>query len=178
MFGATNRNFPLENVMQTPGGWLDKVKSNWRLMLPCLLALFAAVAFAWAERGVRGLDPRKIPPLAGLWPWRFTVLIALAAFSFTLMFIQVNYGFGLEQAIRTVVTEQFSEQREAAIGRPDKLAKLEYLEELELAKFNLEHTTWHCLALICNFLAVLAILCRICFDKRGSKPPPRIVIQY
>jgi hypothetical protein len=178
MFGAVNRNIKAELVMQTPAGWLDKVKSNWELMLPCMLALLAAVALAWADHGFHALDPQTIPPLARIWPWRHAVIAVLAGFAFTLIMIQVTYGFGLERAIRKVVTERFAEEREAAAKSPDKLATLDYNEEQEYAKFNLEHTTWLYAGLLCNFLAVLMMLCRLGLDRRGSKPPPRIVIQY
>jgi hypothetical protein len=178
MFGAINRNYKTEEAMQTPSGWLDKIQSNWELMLPYLISLFAAVALAWADLGVREFDPRKIPPLARVWPWRHGVIAILAGFAFTLMMIQVTHGFGLERAARNVVAEKFSKQREAAAGSPTDLDKVRYNEEQELAKFNLEHTTWLSLSLTCNFLAVLAMLCRVGLDKRGTKPPPRIVIQY
>jgi hypothetical protein len=178
MFGAVNRNFALEKAMQTPAGWLDKVQSNWELMVPFLLALLAAVALAWAERGFHSLDPRRIPPLAKVWSWRHGVIAILAGFVFVLMLIQVIHGFGLETAVRKVVAEKFANQRETAAGSADKLATVDYDEEMEYAKFNLERTTWLYLGLACNLLAVLAMLCRIGLDQRGSKPPPQIVIQY
>jgi hypothetical protein len=178
IFGAVNRNIAWENAMQTPNGWLDDVKSNWELMLPSLILLIVVVALAWADHGLHALDPRKIPPLAGVWLWRHAVIAGLAGFVFVLMMIQVIHGFGLETAIRKVVTEMFAAQREAAAAKPSQLKVIAYNEEQEYAKFNLERTTWLYLGLTCNFLAVLAMLCKIGLDRRGSKPPPQIVIQY
>lgn len=179
MFGYTSPpNFELARLMETPAGWLDKMNSNWQLMLPCLMSLVAAFVLAVAERGFRALDPRKIPPLARLWPWRMWVLVGLSALAFTLMVLQASYGFGLESAIRKVVTEKLSEEREKAAGSPSELWGVEYKEKLLYEKFNLEHTTWFYLGIAANFLAVLALLVRIDLDKRGSKPPPRLVIQY
>jgi hypothetical protein len=178
LFGYPTRNIELESLMLTPSGWLDKVKSNWELMIPYLLSLFAAVALAWADRGIRVFDPRKIPPLVKIWPWRHAVIAVLAGFAFALMSIQVSWGFGLERAIRRVVSEDFAKAREAAADSPSELFKLKYSEDQEFKKFNLEHTSWLCLGLTSNFLAVLAMLAHIGLDKRGSKPPPRIVIQY
>lgn len=177
MFGAVNRNFPLEKAMQTPAGWLDGVHWNWE-MIPFLLILIAAMALAWAERGIRALDPRRAPPLAKIWTWKHGVIAILAGIAFVFVLIQVIQGFGLETAIRKVVAEQFAGAREAAAGKPAELEAVKYNEEQEYAKFNLERTTWFYLGLTCNFLAVLAMLCRIGLDRRGSKPPPQIVIQY
>ncbi len=164
--------------MQTPAGWLDKVQSNWELMVPFLLLLLLAVALAWADHGFHGLDPRNVPPLARIWPWRHAVVAVLAGCAFTFVLIQVCYGFGLETAIRKVVAEKFANQREAAAGKPSDLHELAYNEGEEFAKFNLERTIWLYLGLTCNLLAALAMLCRIGLDRRGSKPPPQIVIQY
>ncbi len=178
IFGAVNRNYKAEKAMQTPAGWLEKVQSNWELMLPGLMSLIAAVVLAWADHGLRNFDLLRIPPLARIWPWRHGVIAALACIAFSFMMIQVTHGFGLERAAQKVVAEKFAKDREAAGGSTWDLDEVKYYEEQELAKFNLEHTTWLSLALTCNFLAVLAMLCRVGLDKRGSKPPPRIVIQY
>ena len=37
---------------------------------------------------------------------------------------------------------------------------------------------WLMAPIYIGLLAVLAMLCRIGLDRRGSKPPPQIVIQY
>jgi hypothetical protein len=179
MFGYTSPpNYELAKLMETPPGWLDNMRSNWQLLVPCLLALVAALFLALAERGFRAFDPRKIPPLARLWPWRLWILIALTGFTSTLLVIQASYGFGLENAIRKVVIEKLGEEREKAAKSPSLLLEVEYKEKLLYEKFNLEHTTWCYLGIGCNFLALLALFVRIDLDKRGSKPPPRIVIQY
>ena len=178
LFGAINRDYAMERFMQTPAGWLDKVDSNWELLLPCLLALIVAVVLAWADRTGHTLDSRIPPALTKLWMWRIPLIGFFAFLSFGLMIIQVAHGFGLERAMRKVVTEQFSKQREEAAGSQDKLGRLEYDEQQEYKKFNLEHTLWPYLAIACNLLAVLALLCRAALDSRGSKPPPQIVIQY
>src|SRR5262245_20633969 len=70
MFGTTSRNFALEEKSTIPIGWMEKLKSDWELLLPAVLALILAVLFAWADRGLRGLDPQHIPPLAKVWSIR------------------------------------------------------------------------------------------------------------
>jgi hypothetical protein len=176
--GFPNRNIPLEEAMQTPGDWLDKVTSDYLLMVPYFLLLLAAVVLAWLERGLKTIDLRKIPQLARVWHRRVELIILLSTIAFAFMLTQVSYGFGLERAMRHVVTEQFSQDREKAAGSQSKLAKVKYNEEQEYAKFNMGHTFWFYLGFTCNFLAVLAMLSHMALERRGSKPPPRIVIQY
>jgi hypothetical protein len=178
MFGAVNPNFALVEKMQLPGGWLDKVTSDWGLMVPYVLVLLLATALALADRGFHSLDPRKIPPIAGIWKWRKLTVAVLAALAFTFVMIQVCNGFGLERAIRKVVSEQFAKEREEAAGSRAKQAQLQYREDQEFAKYGLERATWLYVGLTCNLLAVLAMLAHIGLDRRGDKPPPRLVVQY
>jgi hypothetical protein len=178
MFGGINPNPELSTRLQTPRGWEGKVKSDWELMVPGLFALVIATIFALADRGLQALDPRRIPPLAKLWAWRKSIITVLAGLAFLMLLIQSLRGFGLERAVRSTVHEQFAEEREKAAGNPAALAEVEYKEDQELAKFNLERTSWLYLGLTANCLAVLAMLAHIGLERRGSKLPPRIVIQY
>jgi hypothetical protein len=179
LIGNPSRNIRLEKVMQVPNGMLDKVNSDWVLMLPCLLALVLAVILVWVDNAIHLFDPRKyIPPLAKYWQWRHALIAILAAFSFFLMLFQVNRGFGLERAIQTVISEQFAQEREQAAGKTADLDEIAYREKEAYDKFNLEHSTWLYLGVLSNFLAVLAILAQMGLEKRGSKPPPRLVFEY
>ena len=180
MFGYPSRNFALEEKASVPNAWLEKLTNNWEMLLPALLALVIAVCLSWADRGFHSLDPRKIPPLAGIWPWRKLIIAVLAGLTFTLLLIQVCRGFGMERAIRQVVRENpaLAKERQEAGTSEWKLAAVENKEEQELAKYNLERTTWLYLGLACNLLAVLAMLGHIGLDRRGDKPPPRLVVQY
>jgi hypothetical protein len=178
MFGSVSRNFTLEKIVGIPAGWLDKVRADWELMVPYLLLLLFVTALAWAERGLHAFDPRKIPPLAKVWPHRHTVIFGLAGFVFVLGLIQVTNGFGMERAIRKQVVEQFAPAREAAANSPADQASLDWAVEQTYAKYNLERTSWMYLALTCNLLAVLAVVGRLMLDRRGHKPPPKILLHY
>jgi hypothetical protein len=179
MFGGEpNPNAPLIAIMQMPNTWLNSFNSDWELMVPYLMALLAATALALADRGFSTLDPRRIPPLAGIWQWRKTLIVVFATLAFALAFIQVSRGFGMERAVRKTVTEQFAKEREETAGDRAKQALLRYREEQEFAKYNLERTSFLCLGLTCNLLAVLTMLAHIRLERRGDKPPPRLVVQY
>jgi hypothetical protein len=179
-FGSVSRNFALEERMPGDRGWLDKLRSDWEIMVPYLLLLLAALAVAWADRGLSTFDPRRLPPLAKLWPWRKAVVAGLAGFAFLLVFTEVSRGFGMERAIRAMVREnpELAKLREDAGNSEAKLAMVENREEQELAKYNLEETTWQRLGLGCNLLAALTALLSIGLDRRGSKPPPKILLHY
>lgn len=178
MVGSINPNHEFAEKMQTPTGWIDKVTSDWELMVPFLLALILAMALALADRGFHSLDPRKIPPLAGIWKWRKLAILVFAAAAFALAFTHVLNGFGMERAIRKTVAEQFAKERADAAGSRAKVAQVQYHEEQEFAKYNLERTTWLYVALTCNLLAVLAMLAHTALERRGDTPPPRLVVQY
>ena len=142
MFGSPNPNPPLIANMQTSGTWLDHFNSDWELMVPYLFVLFFATALALADRGFSTLDPRRIPPLAGIWQWRKTAILVFAALAFALAFIQVTNGFGIERAVRKTVHDQFAKEREEAAGNRAKLATVDYKEDQELARYNLERTSF------------------------------------
>lgn len=178
--GTVKTEYALAERASIPSGWQDKLTSDWELLVPFFLALILAVSFAWADRGLNTLDPRKVPPLARIWPWRKWVILALAALAFTLVLIQVCLGLGMERAIRQSIRENpaLVKEREEAGASQSKQAVVANKEEQELAKYNLERTIWLYLALTCNALAVLLLLAHIGLERRGDKPPPRIVVQY
>jgi len=179
MFGADpNPNPPLLEKMQTLGNWSHYFSSDWELMVPYLLVLLVATALALADRGFHSLDPRRIPPLAGIWNYRKLIILLFAAAAFALSFTQVLRGFGLERAVRKTVSEKYAPERADAGKDSVKLAIVQYREEQEFAKYNLERTTWLYLALTCNLLAVFAMLAHSSLERRGDKPPPRVVLQY
>jgi hypothetical protein len=179
LFGAAPyRNYKLEEGGSIPGGWLDKVRSDWKILLPFFLLLFVALAFAWADRGLRSIDPRKVPPLVKLWPWRNPIVAGCATMILVLLLAQWMNGFAMERAIRQQVSEQFAAEREKAASSPASQAQLEHKEEQAFSAYNVEHTTAMYLAVLCSALAVLAVLLRTALDARGTKPPPKILLHY
>ena len=160
---------------------------SWRRFLARQSFLFVWLAFcgfaagiAWADRGFKGIDPRRIPPIAGIWPWRKALIGILASFALVLVCSQLLNGFGMERAIRKMVREnpELAKAREDAATSPAKLAAVENREDAELAKYNLERTGWQDLALLCNLLAIVTVFLSIPLEKRGDKPPPRILLHY
>lgn len=180
LFGSVSRNLILETYLPGDRSWLDNLPSDWEVMIPYILLLLAAVALAWADRGVGALDPRRVPPLAQIWPWRKAVISGLAGLAFFLLLVQTSRGFGMERAIWTMVRDnpELVKAREQAGTSQAKMAVVENRAEQELARFNLDHTIWYRLGLTCNLLAVLTTLLSIGLDRRGDRPPPKILLHY
>ncbi|VTR91511.1 unnamed protein product [Gemmata massiliana] len=178
MFGLKpNRNFKFEQNAAVQSDWIDKMNGDWLLLIPFFSLLFAALAFAWAERGLGTLDPRKVPPLVKLWPWRNTIVLGCATLALLFLLWQIANGFSMERAIQKQISDKFAERREKETS-PSKLDTLKYEEEQAYNAYNVERTTWLYLALLCNALAVGATATRIALDKRGNKPAPKIVLHY
>jgi hypothetical protein len=187
MLGTVNRNFQLEEqISKVPGGSglidLDKVKSDWELMVPYLFCLILAVVVGWVERGTASLDPASLPPplrpVAKLWPYRNLVLVVLATIALVLLIVQISNGFGLQRAAKQMVAEKYAQERKDAVGSQSRLDTLDFKEEQEYAKYNLERTIFLYAGLGLQILALLAIIIHAGLDRRGAKPPPRIVLQY
>lgn len=186
LWGSSSRNFQLEEMARQQGGWpadvLNKVYSDWPLMLPYLLVLVLAVAVAWAERLIGGVDRARLPRQFGfigdVWPHRIPLLAGLATTAALLLFAQMGRGFGLERAVRQTVVERFADERQKAAGNPSALDAIEFKADQEMNRFNLSRTFWLGLVVVAHVVVVLAMLGRAWLDRRGNKPPPRLVLQY
>jgi hypothetical protein len=179
--GNPQRDIALEEYLLKdvpPPSISDRTRSDWPIMLPYILAVLLACGLAGAERlqGERisaGIS-RLVPTI---WPHRHSVIAALAGAALLLLAIEAARGFGLERAVEEAVSEKFEAARSAA-ATPGELAKVEFYQNQELAKYGLEHTGWFCAVLGLHVLALLALLGRVGLERRGNKPPPRLVIQY
>jgi hypothetical protein len=176
--GSVGRNFALERAIAISTAWLNKVTSDWELMLPFLLCLLVATILAWLDRAGHMFDPNRLKRLERIWPHRQAIIGALAALAFTFSLIQALNGFGMQRAIRQTVTEQFADAREKAKSDPSEQKRIEYDEEAAYRGYNIERTTWLYLALVCNAFAVLALVVRYLLARRANKPPPRLVLHY
>ncbi|QJW93675.1 zinc ribbon domain-containing protein [Frigoriglobus tundricola] len=177
VYGSVSPNFELEDAVSIPPGWQNKVSSDWPLMVPYLVLLLLATALAWADRGLHAFDPRKIPPLARVWPHRQTIVCVLATLAFLLAALQVSNGFGMERAIRKQVGEEFTAKQQLTT-EPHQKEKLAWRIDQEYYRYKLERTTWMYLALLFNLFAALAVILRLGLDRRGPKPPPKILLHY
>lgn len=180
LFGSVSRNFELERNMPGGGAWLDRVTADWRVLIPYLLLLLTALAFAWADRLSPSADTGRLPArVARVWPWRKVVVGVAAGLAFSLIAAQVTSGFGMERAIRQAVREnpKLAEARKQATNRAE-LEKIENQEVKELRDYDLERTWWQDVGLACNLGAVLAVLLSAGLDRRGNKPPPKVLLHY
>jgi hypothetical protein len=176
--GAVGRNFALERAVQISTGWLNKVHSDWELMVPFLLCLVLAAALAWADRASHMINPERLKRMERLWAHRQAIIGVLAALAFTFALVQALNGFGMERAIHQTVDEQFAAARQQAASDPAAQKRIEYDSEVAYKGYNIERTSWLYLALVCNLLAVLALIVRYLLARRGNKHAPRLVLHY
>ncbi|AWM36172.1 hypothetical protein C1280_03545 [Gemmata obscuriglobus] len=175
--GTPSRDFRLEERSGIPSNWLNKTSRDW-LLFPFFLCLLVGTGVAWAERVIKVLGPGAPPPLVKLWPWRNSIVAGCAAVALLFLLWQLAHGFGMERAIQQQIAEEFAEKRAAAANSPADLAKVEYQEKQKFRAFDVEWTTWLYLALLCNVLAVGAVVTRVALDSRGNKPPPKLLLHY
>lgn len=178
IFGSVYANAELVQVSRWPVEWVERVQADAALVLPALILLILAVLVAWADQGLGTVDFRKIPPLARFWPWRRTILLAASATALVLLLLQVWRGWGLERALHTWVNDRFAQEWNEALPNPVHLALVEYKIEQEWRRYNLGHTWAQWLGLASLAFSVLALAASLTLERRGQRPPPRLVIQY
>lgn len=178
--GWPTRDFRFEDLLVNdlpPPSISDRTPSDWLIMLPYLLVLILACVLAWAERlenNKSAFVSRRVPTL---WPYRNSVIAILAGAALLLLAIEATRGFGLERAMDAAVAEKFAEARKEA-KNPGDVDKVNFRQAQELAKYGLERTGWFCAVVVLHVLVLLAMLGRLALERRGNKPPPRIVVQY
>jgi hypothetical protein len=180
LVGRPGSNPVYVQYMPGDGAWFNAVPADVGLMLPFLFLLIVALVFAWADRALPSSDSRIASRLATLWPWRKTLIASTAGLALVFVVIQVASGFGMERAIRKSVRDnpEIAKAREEAAGAPSKETAVDNRVDAEIAKFNLERTWWQDIAVYSLIAAVLAVLLLIVLDRRGTRPPPRIVLHY
>lgn len=182
--GVPTRDIRLEGLLITelpPPPIKDRVKSDAWAIFPYLLALILSTCLAWADRLITHLDINRLPPavrwVGTIWPSRIPVIAALATGALLLLLIQMSSGFGLERAITKAVDEKYAEAKKKAGDSASDQERVDFDVAQELAKYDLQRTTWLCLAISLNIVAVLATAIRVWLDRRGSRPIPRFVFQ-
>ena len=104
-----------ERAVAIPAGWLDKVRSDWELMVPYLLILDSGDGVGVGGSQLPRVRPAEHPAAGeGLCTGK-RVTFGLAGFVFVLSLIQVTNGFGMERAIRKQVAEQFAPARRSGL---------------------------------------------------------------
>jgi len=181
MVGNFTSDHVIEDVLRLEGPLRQRVRWDW-VMVPYLLGLIFAVFLAGAERFLHrrtsGKPPAAVAWLGSLWTKRVPFLTALSGVLLCLIVIQVLAGFGLETGLRKVLANKFAEARQNAGNVTADLNRIDIKEDMELASYRLQTTTWLSLALLLNVLVTLALLGRLGFEHRGPKPPPRVVVEY
>ena len=171
-----------EEVLKIEGKLKALVSSNWILLIPYLIGLLLTTALAWADRFVTMAHVQKLTGpleiLSRIWPHRFPLLAALSIVLLVLLLLQLQVGFGLEDAVKKMATETFTEQRTAAGTNSAALDKVTVLEGQELGKYQPQGTFFLSLAVIAHFVVVFAAAARFWLYRRGTKPLPKLTMNW
>ncbi len=182
LFGSFSRDIGLEYVLHAEAPLTERVRSDWELMLPYLLGLFAAALIAGADRALRHNTavtlPRRVARLQKAWPYRATILVALAGLLLLLLGAQLAAGFGLERAARKYAAEQAAADRQKAGITAPKPIEVEVQDDQALARYRLRNTTWLDVAVLLHVAVLAALILHFVLERRADRPPPRVVLQY
>jgi hypothetical protein len=175
--GVTTSPLP-EELLNDEAELKKQTRTSWWLWL-YFPALLVGVAIGWVDRVFEQPDPATVPaPLAwavGVWPHRLPLIAGLAALTLLVLLFQSWRGFGLENAVRAVAAAKVPD---ADADSTAKRNTVTVRRGQELNKFGLQGTTAFDLAVLAHVLAVLGAAGRVWLDRRGTKPPPRLVVEY
>jgi hypothetical protein len=177
--GYTAGNLP-EKALADESSIQAKMRTSWWMWLymPLLVATLLA---AWAERILlrKNPDPYQIPEWARpVWPHRFAILAGAAGALLLLLLFQSAVGFGLNTAVKRHVDEKFATAEEAARDNSAKTAEVAVEKGKMLSGYALQATTARQLVLAAHVVVAAAFLGRFWLERRGNRPPPRLLVQY
>ncbi|MGL6076650.1 MAG: hypothetical protein ACRC8S_21045 [Fimbriiglobus sp.] len=180
-FGTFRTDHISEEVLKLEAPLKTSISQNLMLMFPYLVALLFATVLAWADRFVTAAHITQLPPQAKIiekiWPFRFSILTGLAILTLVLLLLQISAGFGLESAVAKHIGADFNEKIAASDNSSTK-QKLHIEMGTKLAQYQLTGTTYLYLALLAHVAVVLAAAAKAWLHRRGTKPLPRIQLQY
>ncbi len=116
----------------------------------------------------------KLPPaVEKLVQLRWTVVAGLNLVTFLFLALQLMLGYSLENTIKERVTEEIAKAEKQTNAPPTKV--LEAVKNMRLQQL---HRTFSLkFAVFLHILAIIAALVMMWIEKRGNRPPPRIVLE-
>ncbi len=190
LFGSVWSEPFAEDVLKLEAKLKAAVPHTFVVMLPYFVLLIAATVLAWADRIADAERPAALPGpvrvLAGIWPFRASVLASVSVALLALILIQSYAGFGLERGLHDVAS-QAAEAPFVAVpaegtGGAAKTVtttvsdeqKLRIKRGLEYGKYELHTTFWYGLALGTHVFLTAVTLLRLWVERRGNRPLPRL----
>jgi hypothetical protein len=168
-----------EKVMGKEQAIEEHISANWFLMTLYLLLLLAALALSIASVIWRSAKaPLVLPPtIERIWPWRTALVGALSALAFLILLLLLLSGLGLEKAV-TEIVDQGLEKDYAAAQTSEEKQKVNIKRGLELGWYNLHRTGWLTWVIVLQLAAAGGAGLELWLEKRGTRPPPRIELQW
>jgi hypothetical protein len=190
-WGALIGNFSTDKVaekvlkLEDPGKDEKRLKDyvHWNFyMLPYLPLLGLATALAILSVLLPHLNLKIPPHMERYIPMRMFVVATVAFIMVLVLVTQMWSGFGLENGLQTAMKERY-EKAEPPAKDPEKLTdedvkKQEITRAITTDGLNIRQTTWVCLALILDLIAVIGAYGAFALHYRQGQPWPRLQFSW
>jgi hypothetical protein len=121
------------------------------------------------------LKPMKLPgTLEGLLRFRWTLVAGLNLLTFLFLLLQLILGFSIEKSYQEQVADRIAKDRKDE-KRTVPSKQLEAMEKVPL--YSLHRTRWLRLVFVLQLVAAIAAALMAWVEKRGNRPPPRLVLE-
>jgi hypothetical protein len=122
--------------------------------------------------------PYRLPAVIHrYWSWRWPLLAGAALLGLVLLFSQLALGFGLETGLG-VLADKAAQARLDPPRTPEELEIATIRRGLEIGRYNLRHTAWLSLSLLCQLLLLASAGLAWWFERRGSREVPRVRVVW
>jgi hypothetical protein len=176
MFGDMSVNPVGEKVFGQEQYLNEGLRASWWLV-PYFLLLVFGLFLAWAEPLLNRLRVKPPPAVENVLRFRPAALAACVGLSLFLVLIQSAAGFGLENALRGRLQEEFAAEKKQA-STPEEYQKLFMKVAVAQARFAMTATSVLRLVIMLHFVALAAVLGETLLIHRGPKPPPRVGVLW
>jgi hypothetical protein len=160
----------------------EKVKDNRPgvgvLMIFYLLPFFFVTLIVTVGVVVVTVVPIVLPPSLEQWmTMRWTIVTGLNAVTFLFLVLQLLLGFPLENTLKEWQADRLEREEKARKDGDVKPPKV--VQEARRGVFNqsLHRTFWLYAAVDLHLLAIAAAVMMASMEKRGNRPPPRLVLE-
>ena len=185
-----------QNGWQAIGGWfhsdpagneelgeLDKhlkenIHASW-LVLLFILLLLASLVLAIGSMAAPHVRAKLHPQLQPLLQWSAALVSLFSLVALILLILQLFVGLGLENAAQRYVDNKPDvKDRHDRVKTPEENEKYLIYRGEQLGALQVRRTTWLCLEVILNIIALIGAALEFWLSRRGNRPLPRIELQW
>jgi hypothetical protein len=151
----------------------DRPSANY-LQIFYLLPFFLVTLVVTVGVLVVSVGRIKLPPgVEKVLQLRWTLVAGVNLVTFLFLALQLMLGYSLENRFKEHVTEEIAKREKSKTAPPTKVLEAEKNMVLQ----ELHRTFWLKFVVFLHILAIIAALVMMWLEKRGNRPPPRIVLE-